>query len=510
MIYINSKIIILCEGQIIFDGTPKQITNRLMDMGFDIPRFTTSIDYLMKIIDKDEIKIQYENTYGEVPVHDPRIIDKLYRDRINILMTQEKKINYFSKKNLLSNERSNFKSKSSIVDEDFQNTSQEKMLEKTLISSSIKKGETLLDYEARNRNQKRWAITQTFLLTWISMVNYYKQLSTYIILLFQVIFSSVIFVGVYYNLGDPEVDTIVAIQNRLGFIFMITTMGFMTGVQSSLLVYLKKKKLFLKDKDARIYDQFPFFVSQLIYTMPMNIFVYAIVIVIYYFGVSLNSDPHLIINMLFSYFFLYVGAVLTGKSFSAILSTLGDTLEEVAASVSVVLVPVLLCAGFMGNLRNATLPIKILSYLSPLRFAFQGMALVEFQNKEKYMDSCVISEPCRDDPSKKCSYPIPEGSKDLCNPMKVTDFYQADILTNMLYLIGLLATIRLLGFFIFLLRSSKGKMKYKKSQTLCARYTHIANDFDVPRKSKLDPLNQLDSFIKNKIEEIKENKEEKN
>ena len=333
------------------------------------------------------------------------------------------------------------------------------------------------------------------------MRNYYKQPTTYMIIFFQVLMANAIILLVYNKLGDPKEDTIVAIQNRIGFIFNLTVMGFMTGLQSSLLVYLKKKKLFLKDKDARIYDQFPFFVSQLLYTMPINIIVYAIVIIFYYFTIDLNRDPHFIYNMLYSYFFLYVGAVLCGQSYSAILATLGNTLEQVSTTVPFVLVPVLLCAGFMANLKTATLPIRILAYLSPMRFAFQGFLMVEFQNSAKYTDNCVVSVPCPDDPSKKCSIPLPPTSQNLCDPYKVTDFVQQDILTNVYYLIGLIVLIRLVGFIIFKITSSVGKMKYKKNQLLCTRYTHTVNNFDVPRRSKLDPLNQLDSYIKEKVME---------
>lgn len=490
---------------IIFDGTPKEITDRLKNMGFEIPKFTTSIDYLMKIIDKDEIKIQYENTYGDVMNHDPRIIDKLYHDRINILVSQENKVNFLSKKSIISEERIKFKSL--VSKKEYENSkigNSTNSLEQSLLPDGIKKNESLLDYEARTRNQKRWMISQAFVLLGISMYNYYKQPKTYFVFFFQIIFANVIIMLVYHDLGDPEDDTLVAIQNRIGFMFMISTMSFMTGLQSSLLVFLEKKKLFLKDKDARIYDLSPFYFAQLTYTLPINLIVYAIVVVFYYYTLKLNSEPYFVYNMLYSYFFIFVGANLTGQSFSGILGALGDTIEKVATFVPFILLPVMLTAGFIGNLRSSIFIIQWLSYLSPMRFTFQGLSLVEFQDSSKYIDSCFTYAPCFDDPSKKCKVKIPEAGRDQCDPMKVTDFYEKDLLTNIIYVLGLLVIIRVIGLIIFKVKSSAGQIKYKRSQALISRFSYLANDLDNPRRSKLDPLNQLDSYVKEKMEEIHE------
>ena len=60
----------------------------------------------MKIIDKDEIRVQYENTYGEISSSDPHIIEKMFQERLNILRNFENLENFVSKKSILSQHKS--------------------------------------------------------------------------------------------------------------------------------------------------------------------------------------------------------------------------------------------------------------------------------------------------------------------------------------------------------------------------------------------------------------------
>ena len=498
---ITNEIIFLCDGQIIFDGAPCLIPHRLEDMGYPVPKFTTPVDYLMKIIDRDEIKIQYEQIYEEESLIDPIMIEKLYKDRIKILMAYETDTNYLSKKSLLSANQINFNLSYENVNSEDEKDPSNNSLVKSLLRGKLRKGETLLDYESRTMNQKRNICSQIWLLTWLNMYNYFRKPMTYVMVISQIVLGNFLMVLIYNDLGDPEKDTIVAIQNRLGLCFVFCTSSFSSGLYSSLLIYLKKKKLFLKDKDARIYDELPYLISQFIYRIPLDIFVFALVVYIYYYFIGFSHYPHYLTNMLYTYFFIYFGTAFAGQAFSGILSTLGDKIEEVSTFTPFILGPVMLCSGFMANLKTATIPIQILAYLSPIRFAFQGVVLTEFQNKKDYIDSCNMILPCLEDPSKKCVYPVPEQAKNMCNPDKVTSFVQTLLATNIIFILGLISILLFIGYILFKVRSSKGKMKYKKNHKLNILYNPSKKNSLVPNQKILGGLDPLENIINKKIKE---------
>ena len=457
---------ILCDGQLVFDGSPSQLKSRLKDLGFETPKFMTLIDFFMKIIDKDEIKIQYENTYGEVPLHDPRIIDKLYNDRIKLLLSQEK--SKYPQKSILSdvnikNNRIKYHYKDPLNN----------ILSQKLLSKNEEDNFDDLELERKTRNQKLNQFSQFLFLTKLNMSKYYRQPSTYLMLFFQSVIAHGFIGLVYRPLGLPGEDTLVAIQNRFGLMFMIVLMTCMSGMQSSLVFYLQNKRLFLKDKDSRLYDQVPFFLANIVYTIPISMVVYLGVVAFYFYFLDLNQDPEFARNFLYLYLFVFVGCVLVGNSYSVILALLADNLEQVSTLVVFILMPLLVCCGFVVNVKSSTWPIVILSYISPMRFAFQGLLLNEFQNYSEYTDSCYTRIPCLFDPSKQCRVKVPEQFKEKCDPLKVMDFYEMDMSRNIYYLLGLLFLINLIGFLILKIRSSWGKMRYKTNQGLRIMLTHF-------------------------------------
>ena len=55
------KVIILCDGMIVFDGPPNTINQRIKDLGFQMPKFSNGVEYLLEAIDRDGIRIELEN-----------------------------------------------------------------------------------------------------------------------------------------------------------------------------------------------------------------------------------------------------------------------------------------------------------------------------------------------------------------------------------------------------------------------------------------------------------------
>ena len=54
------NLIILCEGNLVYEGAPSKIEKRIKDLGYTLPAFEPPLEYFMKIIDKDYLRIEFE------------------------------------------------------------------------------------------------------------------------------------------------------------------------------------------------------------------------------------------------------------------------------------------------------------------------------------------------------------------------------------------------------------------------------------------------------------------
>jgi ABC-type multidrug transport system permease subunit len=409
----------------------------------------------MKIIDKDEIKIEYEKTHGDSH-NNEAMIESLYQRRLNFLVNFEKDEEQRTMKRFKS-----IKSRTSLPGMGSEND--------TSLDGMGMNDETnmiLLEEERKIRNQSRWLIVQYFLLTWLYISIYYKKKHTYLVVFSQVIFGNILFIIVFRKLGDPRDDTIVSIQNRLGFCYLMNLQGTFSGMNSSLLNFISSRRLFKKDKDSRLYSELPFYLAQLTYMIPIYLFLFFGLTYLYYYLMDLNRDPSLFYNGLKTYFFMFVGGFISGQSFSIVLGSICDSINTATALIPVVVAPLSISAGYLSNLKTASKPIQWIAYLSSMRFSYQGYALTEFQNSQIYVDSCVTYINCPDDPSKRCQIPVPDFMKDICDPMKVTDFVQTDVFVNMFFILGLIVFFRIMGFILFKWKSSLGRMRYKKNREL--------------------------------------------
>lgn len=467
----------MCNGYKIYQGDPQEIPSRLQKLNIEVPRFTSFTDYFMRIIDKDEIQVECELSLKENEILDTLDVDERFKERIGSLLKlqneeeeqtkilQTSKSKNFSLKGQLTNIK-DYK-----LDEPL--LSKEKL---STVSSNISNSMKFLDMEAAYRNKKRGILGQIITLTWMKMAFHYKQPIIYAMLFGQLVVGNFLFFILYHDLGDPEDDTIVAIQNRMGLCYMMVTQGTFSGLGSSLLNFMTQKKLFKKDKDSRLYDEFPFYFAEFFYLMPMYIVIFGLVVVLYYTCLNLNTEPSVLLNAGYTYFFIFVGSFLSGQSFSAVIGSLADTMATAAIVAPLIIAPLSMSSGYLANLRTAKLPIRIISYVSSIRFSFQGFALTEFQNSEKYTSSCFTYIPCPDDISKRCKVKLPMKMRAKCDPMQVTDFIQDDILVNIYYLVCIMLVLRIVSFIIFKIKSTFGKMRYKKNYYLRKKYQSINFD----------------------------------
>lgn len=443
----------MCEGHIIFNGRPGDIKQRISDLGMQMPKYMSPTEFIMKAIDKDEIQIEYELEHEE-SADDFDIIEDLYQKRIRHIVNFEinARIENLEYKRYCSeiSDLNQLKNPDDIHEPNTRFYSNSKTLEK----------------ERARRNKPRSMIGQFFLLMLIYSSFFYRKKINYVILLGNMAFVNFFVMVIYRDLGDPERDTFSAIQNRRGFSYLLNLQGSYSGMTYFISNFIMYRKLFYKDKDSRLYSEFPFFLAQITFLIPLFAVLYFGLILVYYWVVGLNSEPQLFLNAIQNYFFLFVGGFVVSINCSALLGALCDRLSTVIALVPMVVIPFSMCTGYFSSLRTATKVIQWFAYLSPMRFGYQGYMLVEFKNARKYVDSCVTWARCPQNPAEKCAVKIPESNRDQCDPMKVTDFIQNDILSNVLYIVLLTAFYGFFAFIALKFKSRKKRMKYQKNPQL--------------------------------------------
>ena len=345
------KVLILVDGKLAYDGSPIQLNNRLEELEFETPAHLEPIEYFMKVIDKDDLKIQFEKE-GRDKGENDSILQGEYDQRI------EKLVSYQSDKTITQMKGNR--------------------PEETDINE--------LSNLAKSKNKKINLFSQFFLLLKMNLYVFFKDFFGVVIksVMFWVI--SAILIAVYYDLGDPEDDPVIAIQNRAGFIFIISINYFFTGSNLASTLFIPRKQIFLKDKQSRLYDDGPFYLAVQLYVLPLYAINIVISVVAIYYATGLNNDPNT--NLLWQLAYSYIGAFIGGGGLGLILGIVANKIEDVGALFPVFILPQFIVAGFFANVKNMTWPLYILSFISPIRFTFQGMILTEFQNASEYTENC--------------------------------------------------------------------------------------------------------------------------
>lgn len=415
---------------------------------------------MMKIIDKDHARIDYERKFGESP-NNLDAIQKFYQQRLKFLVNFEA---VESSKCLDDCQKPHNLSRSTDDHSDSQNENSET----TPADEAREKrmNQMLLKEESLTRNQPRWVITQFVLLLWLYMKYFYKRKMNYLNLFLTLFVSNLFFFILYKDIGKPEDNTIVAIQNRRGLCYLLNFQSTFAGLTFFVSSFISQRKLFLKHKDSRLYSELPFFLAQLAYLIPLYMIIYFVLVFVYYHFLGLNDKPGLVDNALQSFFFMFVGGFIAGQAFATILGSLCDRMSTMFSLVPILVTPLTVATGFFTNLRTASAPIQWLSYISPNRFSYQGLMLVEFQNPRRYRESCVTWIDCPDNSGEKCQIKIPKSHSHQCDPNVVMDYIQTDIYTNVTYICILILIFQFCGYLVLKIKSTSKKMKYKKNSRL--------------------------------------------
>lgn len=335
------KIVVLVSGELVYDGPPDSIGERLKHFNFELPRFENPVEYFMKIIDKDDIRIAMAKEKGVVIDEE---INEIYKKRISSMV-------------------------------EFQKIETQKKIE---TSNNRVTRSTIDDLRkiAAEKNKRRNFLTQTYLLTKLFTYLFFQDTHNLIIKGVLLWVMKIIILLQYVQNRDIDTSTTVGKMDKSGMLFMLLTSYFFVGSSSTLTLFLERKRIYVKDKNARLYSSFPFYLSNQIFMIPFYMINMAISCVVMFFALNLSNDPG--VNFVWFFFFFFVGGYLGGGSIGLLASIMVDTIQEASSLNPILILPMLITAGFFARVKDINEPLRALSNLSLVRFPLQGVLLTQF------------------------------------------------------------------------------------------------------------------------------------
>lgn len=150
----------------------------------------------------------------------------------------------------------------------------------------------------------------------------------------------------------------------------------MIGINLSATNILPEKHVYDRDKNSRLYHPGTFYFCAILYPIPMFTILFLIVAVSLYFINGLNNEPST--NILWGLALTVGTGMLCGLAVGSMAGVIAPDLKTVSAVVPMITLPNMLVAGSFVTVRSLTWPLFLLSYITPVRFIFQGLILLEF------------------------------------------------------------------------------------------------------------------------------------
>ena len=341
------KVICLCRGEIIFDGPPAEIVSHFQSIGFQVPPMTNPADFLMTIINEDDIRITSLREGKDLS--DDEVKEK-FQDRIELFVD---------------------KVKSSVP---------EPIIEKD-------KPISFADVQVQNNNANALA-NFCYVLTRCLKI-YFRKPESFRTKLVQILGFCVFSIVLLHKTTDPKVNTQKAIQDKAGMAFNLATTMCFSGIFANLYTFIPALPTFRRESQNKLYGPLTFFFTHAFFEIPFQFVLTNVYVLVLFWTINMRHDS-------FKAYAEYVG-LFTCTKFAA--AGLGDLLsigfkriEVIIQSFSVIVIPLFLVSGFVANIKTITWHMIVYSYASFFRFTFQGVINIEFTDEVRadWIANCKV------------------------------------------------------------------------------------------------------------------------
>jgi len=201
--------------------------------------------------------------------------------------------------------------------------------------------------------------------------------------LIQVILISLIMGVIYLNVGHTQAS----IQDRAGALFFLVANALFGGLTGPFRNVLIEQRIFFYHNHEGLYSTVPYVIAKYLVLLPEILIGNSIFVTIFYFMVGLQ-------NVAVNIVLFYVVEVVIGwtaLSFGTFILYVFDDPAVAQTVFPIVFIPMMIFSGFYAN--SATIPVYFIwaPYLSILKYGFNSVALIEFDNNTFYCTADELS-----------------------------------------------------------------------------------------------------------------------
>ena len=188
------------------------------------------------------------------------------------------------------------------------------------------------------------------------------------------IIQAIVMMLIYYQVtGDKA-----GVQNRRGALFFACLLNGFGGINNVVLVFPAERGVFLREVNNNMYTTSAYFWGKLVTELPLAVFFPIVQVAIYYWAIGFNTQGvKVLIHLLIS--FLEYNAF---GGFGFILGTAIANKVVITVMTPIVVVPMMLFAGFFVNQSNVPEWLYFLRETSIFKYAYQAFFLNEFEGLE--------------------------------------------------------------------------------------------------------------------------------
>lgn len=153
--------------------------------------------------------------------------------------------------------------------------------------------------------------------------------------------------------------------------------------QSTVVVFQQEKPIYVRERDAGMYDIWVYATTKLIAEQPIILLVPLLMNILVYFSIGFENT----FSSFAAFYLILMLMIQTATSLGYLVSSFFSQESAAAAFAPALMVPINLLSGYMINLQQIwhQTPQKYIAwfmFFSPMRYGFNGMMLKEFPQGE--------------------------------------------------------------------------------------------------------------------------------
>eukprot|EP00347_Sterkiella_histriomuscorum_P003173 403365311 len=318
--YIFERLILMTDGNVIYEGKPQDSVKYFKQIGFHVPKFSNPSDYFMSRI----LTVEYPKSEFD-----------------------EKKLEFLKQQ--------------------FEEHNKPEILQTIQDVKLDSVNQDLLTFHVSKKGQLKQLMRREF-------IGLYRNPQHLRVKVLRQIIVGLLVLAIFFGLdGTDRLD----VQGLTGCLFFIAVNQTMMLVFSSLIVFQEERPMFLREYAQQMYGIPAYFFCKVIVEIPLNIIQTYIFSFIVYWGIGTIASFWLFLR--FSFVILTLEYVAAG--FGYFISSLFRNTETAVLFVPVFMMPLMLLGGFFSNVGNTMEWILWLQYVSPIRYGAEALIQNEFSNR---------------------------------------------------------------------------------------------------------------------------------